>query len=73
MTPVQIPVQQGQTYNYGDQRNKQNLVSTNQLETSSRPWETHPVQADIRELGPQQESVPHHQIQYQRTLNRTNK
>ena len=75
MTPVQIPVQQGQRYNYGDQRNKQNLVSTNRLETSSRPRETHPVQADIHQLGPQQESAPHHQIQYQRTLNReqTNK
>ena len=69
-TPVQIPVQQGQRYNYGDQRNKQNLVSTNGLETSSRPQETHPVQADICELGPQQESAPHHQIQYQRMLNR---
>ena len=74
-TPIQIPVQQGQRYNYGDQRNKQNLVSTNLLETSSRPWETHPVQADICELGPQKESAPHHQIQYQRALNReqTNK
>ena len=74
-TPVQIPVQQGQRYNNGVQRNKHNLVSTNRLETSSRPQETHPVQADICELGQQQESAPHHQIQYQRTLNReqTNK
>ena len=69
-TPIQNPVQQGQIHNYGEQRNKQNMTLTNRAETSSRPRENNLVQVDSHEAGLQQESAPHQQVHYQRTLNR---
>ena len=70
MTPIQNPVQQEQIHNYGEHRNKQNMTLTNRAETSSRPRENNLVQVNSHEAGLQQESAPHQQVHYQRTLNR---
>ena len=34
-TPIQNPVQQGQIHNYGEQKNKPNMIITTRVETSS--------------------------------------
>ena len=70
MTPIQNSVQQGQTHNYKDQRNKQNVTLINRAKTSSRPQENNPVQFDSCEAGLHHENAPHHQLHYQRMFNR---
>ena len=74
-TPIQNPVQQGQIQNYGEQKSKQNVTLTNQVEPSNRPRENNPVQVDSQEAGSQQENGAYQQVHYQRMLNRdqTNK
>ena len=49
--PVQIPERGGPMYNYGDHRNKQNILTTNQPELSSHPWKAQSLQAYTHELG----------------------
>ena len=68
--PIQNPVQQGHIPNYGEQKNKQNMILTTQAETSSRPRENNLVQIDGREAGLQAENDPQHQIHYQKILNK---
>ena len=70
MTPIQNPVQQGQIPNYGEQKNKQNMILTTRAETSSQPIENNLVQIDSREADLQEENAPQHQIHYQKILNK---
>ena len=69
-TPVQNPIQQTQTQNYGEQGNQQNPALINCMETVSKPWGNKSVQIDHHETGLQYGNAPHHQIYYQRTASR---
>ena len=42
-TPIQNSAQQGQIHNYGEQKNKQNMISATRAETSNRPRENNLV------------------------------
>ena len=68
--PVQNPLQQTQTQNYGEQGNQQNPALINHMETANKQWGNKLVQIDRHEMGLQYRNVPHHQIYYQRTANR---
>ena len=61
-TPIQNSVQQAQIHNYGEQKNKQNMILTTRVETSRWPRENNLVQIDSREAGLQEENAPQHQI-----------
>ena len=68
--PVQNPIQQTQTQNYGEQGIQQNPALINHMETASKPWENKSVQIDRHEMGIQYGNVPHHQNYYQETVSR---
>ena len=69
-TPVQNPLQQTQTQNYGEQGIQQNPALINYMETENIPWENKSVQIDCHETGLQYGNVPHHQNYYQRAVSR---
>ena len=69
-TPVQNPIQQTQTQNYGEQTNQRNPPLINHMETASKPWGNKSVQIDCHEMGLQYRNVPHHQTYYQKTASR---
>ena len=52
-TPVQNSVYHGQVQNYGEQKGKQTVASTNQVETSNQTQEGNPVSVNIWETGSQ--------------------
>ena len=58
--PVQNPIQQAQTQNYGEQGNQQNPTLIKHMETASKLWGNKPVQIDRHEMGLQYANVPHH-------------
>ena len=45
-SPVQNPIQQAQTQNFGEQRNQQNPALINHMETASKLWGNKSVQID---------------------------
>ena len=52
-TPIQNSVYHGQVQNYGEQKGKQTVASTNQMETSNQPQEGNSVPVNIWETGSQ--------------------
>ena len=69
-TPVQNPIQQTQTQNYGEQGIQQNPAIINCMETANKPWENKSVQIDRHEMGFQYGNVTHHQNYYQKIVSR---
>ena len=68
--PVQNPIQQTQTQNYGEQGIQQNPALINRMEAANKPWENKSVQIDHHETGIQYGNVPHYQNHYQKTVSR---
>ena len=69
-TPVQNPIQQTQTQNYGQQVIQQDPALINSMEVANKPWENKLVQIDHHETGIQYGNVPHYQNYDQKTVSR---
>ena len=65
--PIQNPIQQTQTQNYGEQGIQQNPALMKCMKAANKPWENKSAQVDRHETGIQYGKVPHCQNHYQKT------